>query len=688
MRRTRFIGLSVLLLFIQPAQAQVNPKEITIARDSLGVPHIFGKTDADVAYGLAWAHAEDNFTDIETVLLAGKGMLGRAIGRKGAEADYVVALLRCRDLVISQLSTLSPAFQDIIRAYVEGLNAFAKAHPGELRVKKAFPVTVEDYMTTVTLSLSMISGLGELLPRVFGEQVAVLPGYMPAGSNAFAFHPSRTTTGEAYLAINSHQPLEGPEAWYEAHLHSDEGLNIIGGLFPGGPVVFHGTNEHLGWAQTVNEMDKVDLYQLRMKNSKSLEYRFDGQWKRLEKRKVRLRVKGIPVAVGKAAYWSAYGATVRTGKGVFSIRYTANQDLRGMEQWWRMNKATNFTEFYNALSMQGLPMFNIVYADRYDTIFYISGGKMPLRDPNYRWTGTVPGDSSATLWNSYHSISDLPQYLNPSSGYLYNTNHSPFLASDPKDNLDPDRYDATSSYERGHNNRSARFAELVASGDNISYADFLRIKYDNRLPMKLRYRVNIDSLSLLRAADYPETAALIETLQQWDLHADTGSRGAAVFLLLYDYISRHRADYPNDTLTISGAMAALRFAKTHQEQYFGRTGITLGELQRHIRGKVSLPAWGLPDVLTAMYSRVQDDGRFRVVAGESYIQMVRFPKNGLPIVESINCYGSSARPESPHYTDQAELFIGKRLRRMYFDKATVLANARQIYHPGERPGGN
>ncbi len=636
-----------------------------------------------MAYGLAWAHAEDNFADIETVLLAGKGMLGRAIGRKGAEADYVVALLRCRDLAQSQLQALSPGFLAVVRGYVQGLNDYAKAHPRELRVKKAFPVSVEDYMTTVTLSLSMISGLGELLPRIFNGTVDLLPGTLPAGSNAFAFHPSRTTSGEAYLAINSHQPLEGPQAWYEAHLQSDEGLNIIGGLFPGGPVVFHGTNEHLGWAHTVNEMDKVDLYQLRMKDRKSTEYRLDGQWKRLEKRKVRLRVKGIPVSVSKAAYWSDYGATVRTGKGTFAVRYTANQDLRGMEQWWRMNKARNFTEFYAALSMQGLPMFNIVYADRYDTIFYISGGKMPLRDPGFSWRGTLPGDTSATLWKNFHPINDLPQYTNPSSGYLYNTNHSPFLASDPKDNLNPRNFDATSGYEQGHNNRSARFAELVADTGKISYEDFLRIKYDNRLPMKLRYQVNIDSISLLRPGDYPDIGSMMQQLRDWDLHADTGSIGAAVFLLLYDYISSHRADFPHDTLTLAGALAAFQYAKAHQETYFGKTGITLGELQRHFRGDQSMPAWGLPDVLTAMYSRSQPDGRFRVVAGESYIQLVRFPKKGMPAIESVNCYGASSRPGSAHYTDQMEMFIGKRLRRMYFDKATVIAHAERVYYPGE-----
>ena len=104
--------------------------------------------------------------------------------------------------------------------------------------------------------------MDKALAEIVGGKTTLIPGFSSSsGSNAFAFHPSRTTTGEAYLAINSHQPLEGPVAWYEAHLQSDDGLNIIGGLFPGGPCIFAGVNENLGWAHTVNNMDKVDIYQ-------------------------------------------------------------------------------------------------------------------------------------------------------------------------------------------------------------------------------------------------------------------------------------------------------------------------------------------------------------------------------------------------------------------------------------------
>jgi len=128
-----------------------------------------------------------------------------------------------------------------------------------------------------------------------------------------------------------------------------------------------------------------------------------------------------------------------------------------------MGRSNSFSSFYEAISMQALPLFNIVYADKFDTIFYISAGKMPLRNKEngYTWNSTLPGNTSATLWHEFHPIADLPQYTNPASGYLFNTNHSPFLATATKDNLNPEKYDKTSDYEMYHNNRSQRFTELI-----------------------------------------------------------------------------------------------------------------------------------------------------------------------------------------------------------------------------------
>jgi acyl-homoserine-lactone acylase len=674
--------VSVFLMVTGSTSAQWDSTKLTIARDSLGVPHIFGKTDADVAYGLAWAHAEDNFKDIQYVLLTGKGLLGKAIGKDGAKADYAAALLRCRDIAEEKQNTLDPAFRKVLDSYIRGINDYARTHRNEVLVDKAFPATITDYLAAVSFSLCIISGADKVIGNVMGNKATVLPGFQSGGSNAFAIHPSKTTTGEAFLAINSHQPLEGPVAWYEAHLKSDEGLNIIGALFPGGATVFAGVNEHLGWAHTVNMMDKIDVFQLKM-NRDNDHYEFDGNWLPLEKRKVKLKVKGIPVRIGKAAYWSKYGATVKTEQGVFSIRLTANQDVKAVEQWWRMNKAANFNEFYSAISMQALPMMNIVYADRYDTIFYVSGGKMPVRNnnPDYQWSATVPGNTSSTLWETFHSISDLPQLINPTPGYLYNTNHSPFLATAPGSNLDGSRFDGTSGYETYHNNRSYRFQEMISTHEKVDYPAFRRMKYDKQLPTPLQYPVNTDTLFLLDPAEDSATADVLGILQKWDRMADPASQGAAVFLQFYHYVNEKLSGSRRTMLTKKDIHEILLRITNYQRKYFGRTGITLGELQRHSRGSKDYPSWGLPDVLMAMHSKQQPDGRYRVTHGESFIQLVRFPKNELPIIESINCYGASARPDSRHYNDQMELYLQEKPRPVSWDKQTILKHAERIYNP-------
>ncbi|HTQ26664.1 MAG TPA: penicillin acylase family protein, partial [Puia sp.] len=351
------ISILFLLFTTLTCRAQIDPQHIRIARDSFGVPHIFAPTDAEAAYGLAWAHAEDDFHDLQLVALTGKALLGTALGKKGAAADYVEQLLRCRQLVDGQWNTLSPDFLRVVEGYVAGVNAYAHTHLEELTYKKAFPINEREYMTAVVFSLSIFSGVDETLTRMLGGDIATIPGFSTQGSNAIVFHSSRTTTGEAFLAINAHQPVEGPTAFYEAHVQSEEGWNMLGGVFPGGCLIFHGTNENLGWAHTVNYTHKIDVFQLQMNPADNLQYRFDGRWLKLEVHKARLHVKGIPFAIGKKIYWSKYGATVKTKKGVFAIRLAANMDARALEEWYRMNKARNFSEFYEALRMTSLPMF-------------------------------------------------------------------------------------------------------------------------------------------------------------------------------------------------------------------------------------------------------------------------------------------------------------------------------------------
>lgn len=665
----------------------INPARVTIARDSYGVPHIFAKTDAEVAYGLAWAHAEDDFKTIQQLMLPAKGMLGQYLGKKGAAADYVVELLHAPELVAEQGETaLDPDFRAVVLGYLQGLNDYAKAHPDEVLIKKSFPVTLADYLKTSVLSLSVISGVERALQAIYGDKVPTVDFMKNTGSNAIAVHHRKTTEGQTMLAINSHQPLEGPVAWYEAHLCSEQGWNALGGLFPGGATIFHGVNEHLGWAHTVNYQDKIDTYQLQTDKAHSNQYLFDGQWVKLDEKRVRLRVKGIPFAIGRKAYWSKYGATIKTKRGWFAMRTGANQELRGLQQWYRINKARSFSEFRRALEMTAIPGFNIVYADP-DTIYYVSNGKIPYRNPAYDWSGTLPGNTSKTLWTKFRPLSDFPQYLNPPSGYLFNMNNTPFNATAPADNLRPERFDRTMGYERWDTNRSVRFGELIKQYDKLSYADFKRIKYDLQLPKTLTYAQGPD-MNALFALDpdrYADIRDLVYAMKTWNRQATADSQGAAIFLIFYRYWQEKlkTESATKRALTLADCAEGLRHVQTYLRKHFGRANVSLGDYQKHVRGTKEVPIWGIPDVLASIYAKPYSNGRVRSDQGESYIALVRFPKAGLPIIETVNCYGASNRPDSLHYADQMELFVQMKTKPMTLDKAEVLKTAKRVYHPGE-----
>ncbi|RTL59893.1 MAG: acylase [Sphingobacteriales bacterium] len=682
------VSIFITSLFISlTGFTQINRQNITIARDSFGVPHIFAKTDAEVAYGLAWAHAEDDFKTIQMIALSGKSLLGKAFGKKGAQADYVVALLRCREIVEEKYNTLSPEFIKMVQGYIAGLNDYAKTHPSEVLVRKSFPINEKEYLTAATFSVCLITNVDNVIAAVFGGKVPAIPGFASGGSNAFAIHPSKTTTGEAFLAINAHQPLEGPVAFYEAHLMSEEGLNILGGLFPGALCILHGVNENLGWAHTVNYFDKTDVYQLQMNPDNHNQYKFDNNWLELEVKKVKLKVKGVPITIKKKVYWSKYGATIKTSNGVFAIRLAANQDIKALQQWYQMDKAKNFTEFKSALNMTGIPMFNIMYADKHDTIFYVSNGKIPVRNPaaEYNWRSTLPGNTSKTLWTEYYPFSYLPQYINPSSGFLYNTNHSPFLATEKADNLNPANYDKNVGWELYDNNRSARFYELIPKNEKIDFETFKKIKFNRQLPATLHYPYKIDSVYLINAADYKEVEEIIATLQQWNKSSEAGNKGAAVFLILYNYVAEKLKGQQPRALTKAELLEAFQYIKDYQLKYFGKTGITLGDYQKLVRGSNEFPLGGIPDVLAAMANVPYKNGRVKNDYGDAYIELVRFPKEGLPVIESVNAFGASSHADSPHYKDQTPLYLQQKTKHMSLDKEEVMKHAERIYHPGEIP---
>lgn len=682
-----FFTLVITTLCFYNVFSQINPDKIDIVRDEFGVPHIFAKTDAEVAYGLAWAHAEDDFETIQIGYLAGNNLLSKHLGNVGLGADFISQFIGSEDLFESKYdSDISSEYKNIVKAYALGLNSYAREHPDEVFVEDLFPVNEKKMMRYAQLQLFISSNGDKWVSNIIDNKLSYnfSKEEQYKGSNTFAFNSTKTKDGSTYLAINTHQPLDGPVSWYEAHLCSEEGTNILGALFAGTPNILIGTNENLAWAHTVNQPDKTDVFALEMHPDKKLQYRVDGTYLKLEEKKAKLRFKllGIPLSIKKKFYKSIYGPTLKNKSGFYSVRTPALFEIRALEQWWRMNKAKNFTEFYKVLKMKALPGYNIGYADKNDTIFYISNGLIPKRAKNYDWGSVVPGNTRKTLWTESYEIEELPQVVQPKSGYFYNANHTPFKSSAEEDNPDPTNFDSNMGFETYDNNRSTRLKQLIDEYEKLDYDDFKRIKYDRQYPRPYTFNwMDIHYLELLDAKKYPDIEMLIERLQAWDRKANKNSFGAGTFAVLYDQLRPFYSKIPEPKIfPASYIIQALRNTKEYLLKHFNTTDVKLGDYQKLVRGSKELPIFGLPDVITAMSSRPYRDGKVKVVSGESYIELIRFTDKG-PEIESVISYGSSDHPDSKHYDDQMEMYANFKTKKMTLNKDSVYKNAKRIYNP-------
>ena len=674
-----------LLIATSFAHSQINPNNIEIVRDQFGVPHIYAQTDAEVAYGLAWANAEDDFTTIQEAYLAGNAMLSNYIGLKGAAADFITQFIGSKNLIEEKIGTISEDYMAVVEGYSQGLNAYASNNPDKVLYKKLFPITPKKMLMYSQLQLFISNEGAYWAGRILNNdtQDDFLDQNL-TGSNVIAMNSSKTSSGETFLAINTHQPLEGPTSWYEVHLNSEEGTNIIGTMYPGTPNILIGVNQYLGWSHTVNYPDKTDVFKLRMKNKRK--YIVDEEEYELEKLKAKITIKvlGIPIKINRKYFKSIYGPTLKNKSGYYSIRTPSLFNIKALEQWWRMGKSKNFSEFYNNLKMRELPGFNIGYADKYDTIFYMSNGIIPKRAEGYNWKGIVPGDTKKTLWTEYHNIEDLPQVIQPESGFIYNANHSPFKSTSADENPNEENYNENMGYETYDNNRSTRLIELIESYDKVSYDDFKDIKYDNSFPSKFNYNfMDISIIETLKLQAENDLFELLDIIQKWDRKTDIDSQGAGIYgVLYYQLVWNYRDEIQKNNKTISREtlLSALRDVKQYLIDNFGSIKITLGDFQKLVRGNKELPIWGLPDVITAMSSRPYKDGKHKVTQGESYIGLVRFNENG-PILESIISFGNSDNPDSDHYTDQMKKYSMFQTKKMTFDRDVIYKEAKKIYNP-------
>ena len=454
-----------------------------IRRDTYGVPHIWGRTDADAAYGLAWAHAEDDFLTIQQTFLAARGNLATIYGPDAAPVEYFVQLLRIPETVEAGWPLLPPDVQALCTAYADGINHYAQENPSEALVG-LFPLEGKDVVAAFTQKVPLFFGLDGVLGSLFADerpdlQAAAQPE-VRYGSNVFAVSPLRSAAGETMLVSNSHQPWTGPVAWYEAHVTSDDGWDMTGGLFPAMPMLALGHNRDLAWSLTVNNPDLIDVYELEIDPDDPDRYRFDGTWRSLEVREagIEVRLAGrLRWTFNQEALWSVYGPVVRQPHGTYAIRYAGMGETGLVEQLYRMNRATGFEEWSDALASQdGLPSFNLGYADATGTIALVYHGLFPDRDPAFDWSGYLPGNTSRTLWTNYVPLDDLPWVIDPAGGFIQNSNSTPFTAA--LEELDPAGYPEAMGVEAQETNRSLRSRELLSADADLTPDELAAIKWD------------------------------------------------------------------------------------------------------------------------------------------------------------------------------------------------------------------
>lgn len=669
-----------------------------ITRDAYGVPRVIGVTDADAAFAIAWAHAEDDFATIQESLRASLGPEMLAANESEARTAYLVQLLRVREQVEADYETeISAEVRAVMEGYAAGLNFYAAQHLSEASAD-LFPVTGRDVATLSGFFSPLFYGLGGVLADLAapqaerdparGQELQVMLQHGPAtelGSNAFAVAPDKSSDGWTRAIVNSHQPVDGALAWYEGHLISQEGLNIAGGMFPGAPAVHLGVNPGLAQAATVNRPDLIDVYELVLDGDG---YVLDGETRAFDRREASMTVHlWGPFAwqVTRPADWSQHGPVLNTDGGAFAIRYATLGDIRFIEQAYRMMRAQTLEEFEAALRLGAMGNTNRIVATRDGRIARYYVARMPARPAgvNVDWAGVLPGDRSDLIWTGFESFDDLPHMIDPEAGYVLDANHSPFRVTLTDDDPNASDYPERFGIETGMTNRGLRATDLMAGLEQVSREDLLAVKYDNIYAAdSFAGQVQTRMAAMDWDAEHADAAAIVTG---WDRATDLDNQGAplSVITALMLFGEAEDAASLSDAQIRSALVQAADLLTTHH----GRLDPPWSAVNFLHRGDESSALAGAPDTLRAVNSIIDaETGTLSMVSGDGLHMLAEWaPGADYPEVFAVHQFGASNEPDSPHYTDQMEDFAAQRLRRVPLRESDVRAQAVAIYRPGETP---
>ena len=694
-----------------PAAAQAPapyPIRVEIRRTAFGVPHVRARDIAALGYGMAWAQLEDFGFTVVSYLIRGRGELGRYFGRDQIETDF--HFRRTHRFAVEHFDRLQQQTRDLYAGWAAAVNRYVALHADSFpawtpRGRTPRDFTAQD-VAAAWVDEQVEPAASDFLRRRAQRRAGEI-GRRDTGSQAWAFAPSRTTSGRTILLRNPHLSW-GPgwdNRYYEMQITVPGVVDFYGDFRIGFPMYFNGGfNAYLGWATTNNDAYLAEIYALDADSTQPDHYRFDGRSVALEREPITVEFKsGDTLASETRVFWNTrLGPVVdRDAAHVYVVRSAEWGETRKTEQFLRMMEARNLEEWKSAMRMRAHVEQNLTYADRAGNIFYIWNAAIPrLTRPAGGDTVAVPAHSMADVWTELWPFDSLPQLLNPPGGYLQNAN-DPYHYTNLDAVMDSTRWPAY--FPRPYLGlRSQHSLQLVTSRPKVSLEDVVRMKHDPA--MLLADRVRSDLVAAVRATNpQGEVADAIALIEQWDGTVRAESRGGTLFETWFrNYLAADtvRADRwarafrhpwtpadpmgtPRGLADPARAVAAFSTGIADLKTRFGRWDVAWGDVHRLRLGDVDVPAAGCSGDIGCF--RVfgftsAPDGKWVGARGDEWVLAVEFGARG-PRAYSVLEYGESDDPASPHHTDQAVMFARGELKHVAFTEREIASQLVRRYRP-------
>ena len=675
--RISLLIISLIFIFISCEDPQ---RDVEILWDQYGIPHIYAQNPDDLFYAYGWAQAHAHGDLLLRLYGQARGRGAEYWGENFLNSDKWMwtngVPVRAKQWADEQIN---PS-KSMLESYIVGVNDYAEKHPENISddFEVVLPITMEDLMAH---ALRVLQYTFVISPDDLQEDAKSWSDQK--GSNAWAVSPSRSVSGHAMLVANPHLYWGDLFTWFEVHLNLPD-ANIYGASLVGSPALGIMFNEHLGWTHTVNTHDGADLYELTLADGG---YDYDGVIRPFAVDSIELHIKEgdssrTEILVVKR---SIHGPVVKEDeKHALALRVAALDASQIFTERWNMALTTNLEEFEASLQDLQTPMFTVMYADKSGNILHLFGGQTPQRPAgDYDWSGVVPGNTSATLWNDHHPYEDLPRVLNPESGWLQNANDPPWTTTFPEE-IDADDYPSYMS-PRKMGFRAQRSARMLNEDDSISYDELVEYKFSTH--MELADRLLDDLLDAASTARDKEIKDAVHVLKRWDRTTDNASRGSVLFKTWVDDMNfpddfalqwheRSPMQRPDGLKNRDMAVHKLFGAAKEVKEKYGRLDVFWGAVFRLQRDSLDLPANGAPGdpygVFRTSYFYPGKDNKQFIVAGDTYVSVVEFGDSIR--ANGVLGYGNFSQPGSPHRTDQLQLYSDKKLRPILFYQHDVEKN--------------